>query len=60
MPEAVTCPYYSSGHCNLSGSSQSDYQKENYCVTEKSSEQWKSCPNYQGASETARIEKKVR
>jgi hypothetical protein len=53
MPEAVQCPYYSSGYCNLSGYSQSEYQRENYCVTEKSKEQWKSCANYQGASEVA-------
>jgi len=61
MPEAVECPYYSgSGYCGISGASQSEYQRENYCCTEKSKENWKSCANYQGASEKDRIEKRVR
>lgn len=61
MPEAVQCPYYAgSGYCGISGCSQSEYQRENYCVTEKSKENWRSCPNYQGASEITRIEKRKR
>ena len=61
MPQAVECPYYGgSGYCNLSGSSQSQYQRENYCCTEKSKEKWQSCPNYRGASEKAKIEKRKR
>jgi len=60
MPEAVQCPYFTNGYCNFHMTSQSEYQKENYCVTEKSKENWKSCANYQNASEVLRIEKRVR
>ena len=58
MPESVECPYYRSGYCNLTGSSQSQYQKDNYCLTEKSKENWKSCANYQGSSDKDKIEKR--
>jgi hypothetical protein len=58
MPEAAQCPYYN-GYCNFHMTSQSQYQKDNYCVTEKSKENWQNCANYQGASATARIEKRV-
>ena len=61
MPEAVQCPYYAgSGYCNFGMTSQSEYQKDNYCVTEKSKENWRSCANYQGASDVQKIEKRVR
>ncbi|MDR2582033.1 MAG: hypothetical protein LBC75_00955 [Fibromonadaceae bacterium] len=59
MPGAVQCPYYN-GYCNLAGTSQSQYQIDNYCVTESSKENWQSCANYQGANATYRIEKRVR
>jgi hypothetical protein len=60
MPEAVQCPYYSGGYCNISGVSQPQSQVDYYCVTEKSKENWERCANYQGASAAYRIEKRVR
>ncbi|MCL2306542.1 MAG: hypothetical protein FWC43_14485 [Planctomycetaceae bacterium] len=59
MAQAVECPYYRNGYCNISGCSQSQYQRENYCLTEQGKgNDWKSCANYQGASERDRIEKR--
>jgi hypothetical protein len=60
MPEAVQCPYFTNGYCNFYMTYQSQYQKDNYCVTKKSKENWRSCPNYQGAGDVAKIEKRVR
>ena len=59
MAEVVECPYYRNGYCNLYGTVQSQYQRENYCLIEKGKgNDWKYCANYQGASERARIEKR--
>jgi hypothetical protein len=61
MPEAVLCPYTNgSGYCYITGTSQGDYQRENYCCTEKSKENWRSCANYQGASDKDKVEKRQR
>ena len=60
MSETITCPYYTNGTCNLSMKSQPQYQKDNFCVTGKNKENWRSCPNYQGSSDVAKIEKRVR
>ena len=59
MAQVEECPYYRSGLCNISGCSQEQYQREHYCLTEKGKgNDWRSCPNYQGASEKTRIEKR--
>jgi len=56
---ADTCPYAdlsgSSTYCRLAGTSQGDYQKENYCWK---SDSYKGCANYQGASDQAKMEKR--
>ena len=59
MAEGVKCPYYGgSGYCKISGCSQTQYQIDNYCYVEQGTGKdtnWKSCANYQGASEETRM-----
>ncbi len=37
------CPYFNNGTCKLSGSYQSGYQKDEYCM---SRDKWLKCTNY--------------
>jgi len=60
MPESVQCPYYNgSGYCKLTGGFQTEYHKTHYCLVERDKgNDWRTCANYQGASEKDRIEKR--
>lgn len=54
------CPYYIPEYkkCNISGVWQdSDYQRNTYC---ESSDYYKNCANYEGASDTARRDCRLR
>jgi hypothetical protein len=53
------CPYYNQEYkqCVFFGTSQEQYQRDNYCLTSSS---WKSCPNYTSRSMDEKINKKLR
>jgi len=57
---ANECPYYKGEYkrCNISDTHQdNDYNRNNYCL---SSDNWKRCANYTGASRDTKIAKKLR
>jgi hypothetical protein len=54
------CPYYrpEEKKCNISGVWQdNDYDRSTYC---ESGDKWKNCANYEGASDTTKIDCIVR
>ena len=56
---ADLCPYYNGDYkkCNLYDTSQSEGQRQSYCVTNTD---WKRCANYEGASFDSKLNKKLR
>ena len=55
----MLCPYYqeSNKYCNICGTYQDGYHKENYCL---SSSNWRNCANYSNSSRDQKISKKLR
>ena len=53
------CPYYNENYqtCNFYQTSQSQYQRDNYCNT---SSNWKYCANYDKSSREQKVQKKLR
>ena len=55
----MTCPYYQESYktCNIRGTSQDQYHRDNYCL---SSSSWRNCANYTNSSRDEKINKKLR
>jgi hypothetical protein len=54
----MDCPYYDREYkkCNISGYSQDDSQRNQYCLTDN----WRRCPNYDKSSYDEKLSKKLR